>query len=34
MLEFKNVTKEFETVTAVNNISFTLNNGSVLRNSG
>lgn len=25
MLEFINVTKQFETVTAVNNISFTLN---------
>ena len=30
MLEFKNVTKKFETVTAVNNISFTVNDGAVL----
>lgn len=30
MLEFKNVTKEFETVTAVKNVSFTVNDGSVL----
>ena len=30
MLEFKNVTKQFETVTAVKNISFTLANGTVL----
>ena len=30
MLEFKNVTKEFENVTAVKNVSFTVNDGSVL----
>lgn len=30
MLEFKNVTKQFETVTAVKNISFTLQDGNVL----
>ena len=30
MLEFKNVTKEFENVTAVKNVSFTANDGSVL----
>ena len=30
MLEFINVTKQFETVTAVKNISFTLNKGTVL----
>ena len=30
MLEFKNVTKQFETVTAVKNISFTLNDSTVL----
>lgn len=30
MLELKNVTKEFESVIAVNNISFKLNNGTVL----
>lgn len=30
MLEFKNVTKHFDTVTAVKNISFTLNEGTVL----
>lgn len=30
MLEFKNVTKNFETVTAVNNISFSINDGIVL----
>ena len=30
MLEFQNVTKEFDTVTAVNNISFQLNEGKVL----
>lgn len=32
MLEFTNVTKQFETVTAVNDISFTVNKSSVLRN--
>jgi len=32
MLEFINVTKQFETVTAVKDISFTLNDGTVLRN--
>lgn len=30
MLEFLNVTKQFETVTAVNNVSFTVNDGKVL----
>ena len=30
MLEFNNVTKQFETVTAVKNISFTVNDGTVL----
>ena len=30
MLEFKNVTKHFETVTAVKNISFSVNKGTVL----
>ncbi len=30
MLEFKNVTKEFETVTAVKNISFSVDDGKVL----
>ncbi|MBQ9266799.1 MAG: ATP-binding cassette domain-containing protein [Clostridia bacterium] len=30
MLEFKNVTKQFETVTAVKNVSFTVNDGEVL----
>ncbi len=30
MLEFENVTKQFDTVTAVDNISFVLKNGSVL----
>jgi len=30
MLEFKNVTKEFETITAVKDISFKLNDGVVL----
>ena len=30
ILEFKNVTKQFETVTAVKNISFTLQDSSVL----
>lgn len=30
MLEFKNVTKQFETVTAVKNISFTVKDGTVL----
>jgi len=30
MLEFKNVTKHFETVTAVKNISFKLSQGTVL----
>ena len=30
MLEFKNVTKQFDTVTAVKNISFTVNDGTVL----
>lgn len=32
MLEFTHVTKQFETVTAVNDISFTVNQSSVLRN--
>ena len=30
MLSFKNVTKQFETVTAVNDVSFELENGKVL----
>ena len=30
MLNFKNVTKQFETVTAVNDISFELKKGKVL----
>ena len=30
MLEFENVTKQFETVIAVDNISFTVNDGTVL----
>lgn len=30
MLEFKNVTKQFETITAVKNISFTVPSGTVL----
>ena len=30
MLEFKNVTKQFETVTAVNDVSFSVKDGSVL----
>ena len=30
MLEFINVTKQFENITAVNNISFTVNDGTVL----
>lgn len=30
MLEFNNVTKHFETVTAVKNISFKVNDGTVL----
>ena len=30
MLEFKNVTKQFETVTAVDNVSFKLDDGKVL----
>ena len=32
MLEFIDVIKQFETVTAVNNISFTVNQATVLRN--
>lgn len=30
VLEFKNVIKQFETVTAVNNVSFALDKGKVL----
>ena len=30
MLEFQNVTKQFETITAVNNISFKVDDGKVL----
>lgn len=30
MLNFKNVTKQFETVTAVNSVSFELEKGKVL----
>ncbi len=30
MLEFNNVTKEFEKVTAVNNVSFKIEDGKVL----
>jgi ABC-type Na+ transport system ATPase subunit NatA len=30
MLEFKNVTKQFDTVTAVKDVSFAINDGSVL----
>ncbi len=30
MLEFKNVTKEFQTITAVNNVSFKIESGTVL----
>ena len=30
MLNFKNVTKQFETVTAVNDVSFELTEGKVL----
>lgn len=30
MLELKNVTKHFENITAVKNISFTVNDGAVL----
>ena len=30
MLEFKNVTKDFENITAIDNLSFKINDGSFL----